>query len=386
MTTTSRPPGLVFISYKREEALTAASLHEALVKEGFNVWWDEDLQCGQAWAEELDKAVLNAACIVVLWSERAVASQWVCHEASQAITRDVYVPCRIELVQLDSPYDRRYAIDLIGWDGDHEHGGFRNLLARMETLLVDRISLPQRIGLWLRANPAKLIASGIAIVVVWLLVTIAIFLEQRADRREKVHDCSASRQVRARVASEMYSKSENLMYVCLNETNLEGANFSSADVRGANLTMANLRGANLRNTNLSRTDVGFADLSGADLSDADLSNANLNVANLSRANLSSADVRGANLTMANLRGANLRNTNLSRTDVGFADLSGADLSDADLSNANLSVTNLSGADVSRADFTNANHGEACADVPPRGWPQGYAQLRPCPKGEKQAGD
>ncbi|MDH3845597.1 MAG: toll/interleukin-1 receptor domain-containing protein [Myxococcales bacterium] len=94
MNTGSRP-GSVFISYKREEAAKAAPLREALVEEGFNVWWDEDLQCGQAWAEELDQAVQDAACIIVLWSERSVASQWVRHEASQAIARRVYAPCRI---------------------------------------------------------------------------------------------------------------------------------------------------------------------------------------------------------------------------------------------------------------------------------------------------
>jgi len=126
-------PGSVFISYKREEAAIAEILHGALVKEGFDVWWDEDLQCGQAWAEKLDEAVRDAACIVVLWSERSVASQWVRHEASQAIARDVYAPCRIGLVQLDSPYDRIQATDLIDWVGDPNHGGYRNLLKRVKT-------------------------------------------------------------------------------------------------------------------------------------------------------------------------------------------------------------------------------------------------------------
>ena len=53
----STRPGSVFISYKREEAPAAERLRDALVEEGFQVWWDEDLQCGQAWAEVLDEAV-----------------------------------------------------------------------------------------------------------------------------------------------------------------------------------------------------------------------------------------------------------------------------------------------------------------------------------------
>ena len=101
-------------------------------------------------------------------------SQWVRHEASQAIARDVYAPCRIELVQLDSPYDRIQAADLIGWEGGREHGGFRNLMARVETLVHSPFSLPRRIGRWLRVNLAKLIASGIAVFIVSVLGTIFV--------------------------------------------------------------------------------------------------------------------------------------------------------------------------------------------------------------------
>jgi len=103
-----------------------------------------------------------------------VASQWVRHEASQAIAREVYAPCRIELVQLDSPYDRIQATDLVGWNGDREHGGFRNLLARVDTLVPASVSLPRRIERWLRTNLATWVASVIAIFAVWLLVTIYI--------------------------------------------------------------------------------------------------------------------------------------------------------------------------------------------------------------------
>jgi len=72
---TSLRPATIFISYKREDAPMAERLHEALVEEGFKVWWDEHLQCGQAWAEQLDEAIRDAACIVVLWSQRSAASQ-----------------------------------------------------------------------------------------------------------------------------------------------------------------------------------------------------------------------------------------------------------------------------------------------------------------------
>lgn len=40
----------------------------------FDVWWDEDIQCGQVWNEVLDDAVKRAGCIVVLWSKKSMRS------------------------------------------------------------------------------------------------------------------------------------------------------------------------------------------------------------------------------------------------------------------------------------------------------------------------
>ena len=349
MTTSSRP-GLVFISYKREEAPTAAILREALVKEGYAVWWDEDLQCGQAWAETLDEAVRRAACIIVLWSAKAVASQWVRHEASQAIARDVYAPCRIELVQLESPYDRIQATDLIGWEGDQVHGGFRNLLARVETLVPAPVSLSHRIGRWVSTNFATLVSSGIAVFAMWLLVTI--FVGQRGDRLEKLFDCSASREIRRELALERYSKgNKDLRYVCLSDTNLIGVT-----LMGADLSKATLTGARLYVANLSKAILNGAKLSGADLSKATLAGASLAGANLSEANISKA-----NLARANFRGANL--------------------SGADLGQDFILESILYGRSFTEVDFTGA-----CADVPPTDWPENFGKLPPCPKKEKKDGD
>lgn len=261
MSTSSRL-GFVFISYKREEAPTATLLRQALVAEGFDVWWDQDLQCGQAWAAVLDEAVRDAACIITLWSQRAVASKWVRHEASQAIARDVYAPCRIELVQLESPYDRIQATDLIGWDGDRNHGGLRNLIQRVDGLIPAPVALPLRVGRWLRSNLSTLVASGIAAFAVALLWTI--FVAQRADRSEKVYDCSASLKLRTELAKEMLSRpDQSLEGVCLSRANLSKLDLSGRNLGGAVLRAANLSGANLLGATLGGADLGRAVLSGA---------------------------------------------------------------------------------------------------------------------------
>jgi hypothetical protein len=301
-------PGSVFISYKREEAPAAERLRDALVEEGFDVWWDEDLQCGQAWAERIDQAVREAACVIVLWSERAVASQWVKYEAAQAMAREVYAPCRIELVELGSPYDRIQATDLIGWKGDPDHAGLHNLLQRVDELVPAPVPVPLRVTRWLRAKFAVLAASAIALGAVVLLVTI--YRAQLADRREKIYDCSASRELRAELAKEIYSTGESLARTCLSgavfvEADLSDARLDGALLSGAVLVQANLSsGATLMGANLSGANLTGADLSGAYLREADLTGAGLVQADLSEARLDGADLSGVlNLTQAALDSA-----------------------------------------------------------------------------------
>lgn len=106
--------GYVFISYKREDTIHARRLRQALLDARFEVWWDEDIQCGQAWSQVLDDGIRGAGSIVVLWSNTSMHSRWVMHEASAAIARGVYVPVRIELCAIDAPYDRLQASDILG--------------------------------------------------------------------------------------------------------------------------------------------------------------------------------------------------------------------------------------------------------------------------------
>jgi hypothetical protein len=127
--------GFVFISYKREEAEYAIKIHEVLKKNGFAIWWDERLQCGQVWSQVLDEAVKSASCIVVLWSPMAIESKWVLHEASVAMARNNYAPARIEMCTIPSPYNQLQATDLMDWDGETEHPGINDLINRCNELM-----------------------------------------------------------------------------------------------------------------------------------------------------------------------------------------------------------------------------------------------------------
>ena len=105
--------GDVFLSYKREEVKNAERVRACLEESGFTVWWDRDIQCGQVWSEVLDNAVKRTGCIVVLWSMQSVRSRWVMHEASSAFDRGVYAPVRIDLCDIEAPYNRIQATDIL---------------------------------------------------------------------------------------------------------------------------------------------------------------------------------------------------------------------------------------------------------------------------------
>ena len=172
----------VFISYKREEIDQAKMMKDTLENQGFSVWWDENIQCGQIWSNVLDGAVRNASCIVVLWSKRSLQSRWVMHEASSAMDREIYAPVRIELISIDPPFNRYQASDLLDWRGEKEHPGFIDLQNRLNVLIPK--PLP-RIELFLlrvwnyRVTIISLVFGFAAIsLLLWQLFTSNIQLSQ----------------------------------------------------------------------------------------------------------------------------------------------------------------------------------------------------------------
>lgn len=303
----------------------------------------------------------------MLWSEKSIASEWVRHEASQAIARGVYAPCRIELVKLEPPYDRIQATDLIDWNGDKTNAGFRDLLQRIDTLVPAPIPLSHRIGGWLRRNAFAIGASFIAVLAIWLLGTI--YQAQEADRREKLYDCSASAALRTQLALERYPNQESLQYACLSrcefrqadfrkgafpKADLSRAHFGGANLSGAIRSEADLSGAILAQTNLSRAFLVGANLSGAQLSNANLRGAKLGSANLSDAVLGETDLREATLSVAKLNGANLDQADFSKASLRGADLRQARLDETDFSGADLAYANLTDAIFLAVEFNEAN--------------------------------
>ncbi len=79
----------VFLSYSHADTRIMERIKKSLVDAGIEVWTDEKLTVGTPeWEREIEKAIENSDCFVVLLSPNAKDSKWVRIEISYAMTLD----------------------------------------------------------------------------------------------------------------------------------------------------------------------------------------------------------------------------------------------------------------------------------------------------------
>jgi TolB-like protein len=108
----------IFLSYCRQDHATAAHFAESLRQEGFEVWWDQSLNPGEAFDQVTEKALSEARAVVVLWSTKSVESRWVRAEATQAQANGCLVPVMIEPCKRPIMFELTQTADLSGWNRD----------------------------------------------------------------------------------------------------------------------------------------------------------------------------------------------------------------------------------------------------------------------------
>ncbi|HXV84855.1 MAG TPA: ankyrin repeat domain-containing protein [Candidatus Binatia bacterium] len=125
----------IFISYTREEQPVARKLADALEGEGWSVWWDPKLRAGEHFDDVIEKALNEAKCVIVMWSERSVQSRYVRDEATYALENDKLLPVAIENVTLPFRFRGVQTRSLLNWDGSRNSSGFRRLVEDISTIL-----------------------------------------------------------------------------------------------------------------------------------------------------------------------------------------------------------------------------------------------------------
>ena len=106
----------VFVSYSSQDRERVRDLVGEIESIGYSVWWDREIGAGTAFDREIEKAIEEASCIVVVWSKNSVESEWVRIEAHEGLTKGNLVPVAIEAVKPPLAFRMTQTIDLAAPD------------------------------------------------------------------------------------------------------------------------------------------------------------------------------------------------------------------------------------------------------------------------------
>ena len=86
----------IFVSYSRRDKRWVRRLVERLVAtRGWSVWWDHGIRTGEPFDRRVETQIGATRCVLVVWSEHSVESEWVRAEATEGWDRGVLIPVLI---------------------------------------------------------------------------------------------------------------------------------------------------------------------------------------------------------------------------------------------------------------------------------------------------
>jgi hypothetical protein len=137
----------IFLSYATEDRARAQWLAQALEQRGWSVWWDRKIPLGQAFDNVIEGAIAAARCVVVLWSQASVVSEWVRSEASEGKRRGILVPVSIDTAVTPLAFRLLNGADLSGWEPGASYAELDRLTDRIAEILdqpgtIDKLVVP----------------------------------------------------------------------------------------------------------------------------------------------------------------------------------------------------------------------------------------------------
>ena len=125
----------IFISYSSADKTMVADIAGLLEAKGWSVWWDRQIAIGQKYDTVIDNELQKAGCVLVIWTQKSVASEWVKNEALEAAQKNILVPVILEDVKLPVAFKRIESAMLTDWNGEDDHPELPGLYNSIEAIL-----------------------------------------------------------------------------------------------------------------------------------------------------------------------------------------------------------------------------------------------------------
>ncbi len=125
----------IFLSYSSEDRPKAKLLSDALSALGWDVWWDRTVLPGETFDRVIEHELSAATCVIVLWSDISVESNWVRAEAGEALNKSQLIPVLLDDTSIPLVFRQIQAAPLADWDGDTAHTGFQQLVRAIRALV-----------------------------------------------------------------------------------------------------------------------------------------------------------------------------------------------------------------------------------------------------------
>jgi TIR domain len=125
----------IFFSYAREDQARVVPVVAALEARGWSVFWDRRIPAGLTWRSHIGRALDQARCVVVAWSEHSITSKWVLEEADEGMEREILVPVLLDTVRPPRGFRGIQAADITAWSPERRSPAFDSFLADVGELL-----------------------------------------------------------------------------------------------------------------------------------------------------------------------------------------------------------------------------------------------------------
>lgn len=133
----------IFISYARADRPRAEQLAHSLERAGWSVWWDREIPPGRSFDEVIEEALSLARCVIVLWSDASIRSEWVKTEAAEAAQRRILVPILTDGARIPLEFRRIQAAAIDDWRNLEATEGWAQLSDAVAALVGATAAAPR---------------------------------------------------------------------------------------------------------------------------------------------------------------------------------------------------------------------------------------------------